>query len=104
MAKKPPSLPRWVRFTPTRWVSFTAALTGSSAIRQLALESGLEVVSIREPAFPLRGLGMRSFLRRLLIVLVRRTVYPFITNTLMSGGRPVLTPNLVFVLAKPGSG
>jgi ankyrin repeat protein len=32
MAKKPPSLPRWVRFTPTGWISITPALTASSPI------------------------------------------------------------------------
>lgn len=79
-------------------------MLGSSAVRQLALESGLDVVSIRQPAFPMRGLGPRVFLRRLPIVLTRRIVYPLVTNALMGGGRPVLTPNLVFVLAKPRSG
>lgn len=74
---------------------------GSSAIRQFARETGFEVVSVREPAFPLRGLGFRTFLRRLTVVAARRLSFPIITHAFMNGGRPVLTPNLVFVLVKP---
>lgn len=73
---------------------------GSSAVRQLALESGLDVVSIRQPAFPLRGLGSRVLIRRLLVVAARSVIYPIVTHALMGGGDPVLTPNLVFVLKR----
>lgn len=74
---------------------------GSSAVRQLAHEAGFEVVSVREPAFPLRGLGLRVFLRRLGVVAARRLLFPIITHAFMGGGQPVLTTNLVFVLVKP---
>lgn len=74
---------------------------GSSAVRQLACEAGFEVLSVREPAFPLRGLGPRAFLRRLAVAAARRLLFPIITHAFMNGGRPVLTPNLVFVLVKP---
>lgn len=73
---------------------------GSSAVRQLALESGLDVVSIRQPAFPMRGLGPRVFIRRLLVVAARSVIYPIVTHALMGGDDPVLTPNLVFVLKR----
>ena len=69
-------------------------------IRQLASQSGFVVKAIREPAFPIRGLGARVFIRRLAIVCARRIIYPLITQVLMGGGRPVLTPNLVCVLEK----
>ena len=75
-------------------------ILGSSAIRQLASQSGFVVKAIREPAFPIRGLGARVFIRRLAIVCARRIIYPLITQVLMGGGRPVLTPNLVCVLEK----
>jgi 2-polyprenyl-3-methyl-5-hydroxy-6-metoxy-1,4-benzoquinol methylase len=74
---------------------------GSSAIRQLVDKAGLDVVCVREPAMPLRGLGLRAFLRRLAVVTGRRVIYPIVTNVLMGGGRPILTPDLVFVLEKP---
>lgn len=73
---------------------------GGSAIRQLANEAGLAVLAIREPAFPLRGFGVRAFIRRLAVVSIRRLLYPLITLVFMGGGYPVLTPNLVFVLSK----
>ena len=76
-------------------------ILGSSAIRQLAEQSGFVVKAIREPAFPIRGLGVRVFIRRLSIVCARRLIYPLITQALMGGGQPVLTPNLVCVLEKP---
>lgn len=76
-------------------------ILGSSAVRQLAHEAGFEVVSVREPAFPLRGLGLRVFLRRLGVVAARRLLFPIITHAFMGGGQPVLTTNLVFVLVKP---
>lgn len=74
---------------------------GSSAVRQLARETGFEVASVREPAFPVQGLGLRVLLRRSAIVATRRLLFPIMTNVFMGGGRPVLTPNLVFVLVKP---
>lgn len=73
---------------------------GSSAIRQLAQEAGFAVLGVRQPAFPLRGLGPRVLIRRLLVVAARRVVYPIVTHALMGGGQPVLTPNLVFVLTR----
>jgi SAM-dependent methyltransferase len=73
---------------------------GSSAVRQLAQEASLEVVDIREPAFPLRGLGLATMSRRVMVLLARRLVYPIVTRAFMGGGRPVLTPNLVLVLRR----
>lgn len=75
-------------------------ILGSSAVRQLAGETDFNVVCIRQPAFPLRGLGPRVLIRRLLVVAARRVVYPIVTHALMGGGKPVLTPNLVFVLTR----
>lgn len=80
---------------------FTHQITfGSSAIRQLAVDAGFEVVTVRSPAFPLWGLGLVSCLRRTSIAASRAAVFPLITNLFMGGGSPVLTPNLFFVLRK----
>lgn len=74
---------------------------GSSTVAQLAAGAGFEVHSVREPAFPLRGLGWTTFLRRAAIQACRRIAYPLVTLMFMGGGQPVLTPNMVFVLVKP---
>lgn len=73
---------------------------GSEAVKQIALQVGLNVDQCREPAFPVRGLGIRSLVRRTLIAFVRRLGYLFIARVFMGGGSPVLTPNMVFVLRK----
>jgi SAM-dependent methyltransferase len=73
---------------------------GSSAVRQLAEAAGLEVICVREPTLPLWGLGLRAFVRRLGVVTLRKLVFPLVAQVLMGGGRPVLTPNLLFVLRK----
>lgn len=73
---------------------------GSSAIRQLATELGYELVQVREPAYPLRGAGPAAYLRRVLIVVTRSLVLRFIRTVLMGNREEVLTPNMVFVLAR----
>jgi SAM-dependent methyltransferase len=75
-------------------------ILGSSAIRQIATRSGFDVVSIEPAAFPVMGQGLRTFLRRSMVRIGRYLIYPIIKNVLMGGERPVLTPNLVFVLKK----
>ena len=74
---------------------------GSSMVRQLAAQAGFNVDGLREPTFPLRGMGVMKWLRRASVVACRRLAYPLIAQAFMGGGRPVLTPNLVFVLVKP---
>ena len=74
---------------------------GSSAIRQLAGWTGFNVAAVRPPVLPLRGGGAASFLRRMLVSTTRAVTYPVIAKVLMGGGRPVLTPDLLFVLLKP---
>lgn len=76
------------------------SVIGSSAIRQIATQTGFEVVSVRAPVFPLLGLGFGVLLRRIVVSVFRGIVYPLIKNVLMGGGSPVLTPNMVFLLRK----
>lgn len=55
----------------------------------------------REPAFPLRGFGLRAFLRRVIVASLRKPFFAIIQRAFMEGGRPVLTPNMVRVLERP---
>ena len=73
---------------------------GSSMIRQLADEAGFAVYCIREPAFPLKGNGLKAFLRRSVVRGIRRVAFPMLTSAFIGGGQPVLSPNMVFVLVK----
>lgn len=74
---------------------------GSSAILQVSRELKFYVEAIREPEFPILGLGIRCKVRRSLVRTTRRLVYPFINHLMMGGENPVLTPNLMFVLRWP---
>lgn len=74
---------------------------GSSAVRQIAMACGLEVLQIREPAFPVFGLGLRAALRRGLVRVARALAFPVLRSVFMGDGQAVLTPNMVFVLRKP---
>lgn len=75
-------------------------IIGSSMVHQIAKDAGFLIVSIRQPAFPLLGLGLKAFLRRLTVLVLRQSAFAFIKPIFMGGGEPVLTPNMVFVLKK----
>lgn len=77
------------------------SIIGSSAICQIAASCELEVVQIREPAFPVVGQGLKSFLRRGLVSMARALTFPAIRLIFLGNARAVLTPNMVFVLRKP---
>lgn len=74
---------------------------GSSAVSQIAMNTGWEVQAVRSPAFPIGGLGLIAGGRRLLVSAARHACHRFIALALMGGGSPVLTPNMVFVLRRP---
>jgi SAM-dependent methyltransferase len=76
---------------------------GSAAKTQLASETGFEFLQIREPAFPVRGLGPKTLARRVGVRIARRLAYPFISRALMANSGTILTPNMVFVLRKPSA-
>lgn len=73
-------------------------ILGSSAIEQLSDELGFEVVQIREPAYPVSGLGVISLARRVIVRGIRAIIHPLLASVLMGDRRFVLTPTLVFVL------
>ncbi len=73
---------------------------GSSAVRQLAAQSGFDVVEIGSPRLPLWGVGFRRALRRAVIVAAHKTIGSFINRAFHEGQPRVITPNLVFILRK----
>jgi SAM-dependent methyltransferase len=74
---------------------------GSHRIRHLAHSLGCELLQLRTPALPLCGLGVRTFLRRSLVLLAKAAVYPLVARLLMDDATAVVSPNLVFVMSKP---
>ncbi|MBV5323140.1 MAG: class I SAM-dependent methyltransferase [Ilumatobacteraceae bacterium] len=77
-------------------------LLGSSAVRQLALEAGLEICQVRSPILPVWGLGLRRAARRTAIRLIQVLVFPFIRHAFIGRGDAIITPNMVIVLKKMG--
>jgi SAM-dependent methyltransferase len=73
---------------------------GSSAVKQLASQSGFDVIEIASPKLPLSGVGFRRGLRRAAIVIAQKII-GLLINLIYHEGQPrVITPNLVFVLSK----
>lgn len=76
------------------------SILGSSAIRQLAELGGLSVAQIRSPVLPLRGIGLRRWLRRAPIVAARSLVTRLIRPTFHDNQPTVITANMLVVLRK----
>lgn len=73
---------------------------GSLMIRQLCMQAGLAIYQIRSPAFPIFGLGVKKFIRRLPILLVRKAVEKSI-NLIYNDNQPrVISPNMLVVIQK----
>ena len=73
---------------------------GSSAVLQIAIENGLDLVSVRSPAFPLLGQGIITFARRIFVLVIRSVIFLVIAYIFMGNSKVILTPNLLFVLQK----
>ncbi len=74
---------------------------GSGIVHQLAYAAGLDVAQIRSPAFPVFGLGLRRFCRRVPIVLIREFVSAIINVAFHDNQPKVITPNTLVVLRRP---
>jgi len=74
---------------------------GSSAIRQLASQTGFEVTDIGPPRLPIFGLGPVRAIRRIGIRFAQMTISRFINLVFHDGQPRVIVANLVFVLKKP---
>ena len=75
-------------------------MLGSSAVHQLALETGFRVSQIRSPVLPVLGLGPVRLLRRALLRAVQKPVFSLIRNLLMGNPAAVVSPNMLVVLRK----
>jgi 2-polyprenyl-3-methyl-5-hydroxy-6-metoxy-1,4-benzoquinol methylase len=74
---------------------------GSSAVRQLAEEVGLDVKQIRSPVLPVTGLGMLRGVRRTCVLLVQFIVFRFVGTVLMANSGAVVSPNMFVVFRRP---
>lgn len=74
---------------------------GSSAIHQLASQTGFEVMDVGPPQYPILGLGLVRAIRRGCIRLAQMIIARFINLVFHDGQPRVITANLVFVLRKP---
>lgn len=78
-------------------------LLGSMAIRQMADMLDMQVIAIKEPAFPVFGHGLAAALRRSGVSIVRSIVTRLINAAYHGNESMVLTPNLVAVLRHEGA-
>lgn len=76
-------------------------LLGSSAVKQLAGETGFEVLQQRAPAFPLMGFGLNRKLRRLIVYGLQTMVAWCVRSIIMGNSQAVISPNMLVVLGKP---
>ncbi|MEP7244807.1 MAG: methyltransferase domain-containing protein [Gammaproteobacteria bacterium] len=77
------------------------SLLGSSAVRRLAEEAGLDVSQIRSPVFPVTGSGARGALRRMSVLSARAIVFKFIRTVLMGNSGAIISPNMLVVFRRP---
>jgi SAM-dependent methyltransferase len=74
---------------------------GTSAIHQLAVRCGFEVLTVGPPMLPVRGVGLRRVIRRALLRAARSVTARFINAVFHDNQPRVITSNLVFVLRRP---
>jgi SAM-dependent methyltransferase len=75
-------------------------LLGSSALRQLAREAGLDVRQIRSPVLPMVGYGAGRVVRRTVVRMLQSMAFAFIRHILMANDGAVLSPNMIVVLTR----
>lgn len=73
-------------------------ILGSKAIHQIAIMTGLDVINIKNAAFPIFGMGIKTALRRAMITLLRHTAEITINATFNGNERLPIAPNLVAIL------
>ena len=74
---------------------------GTSAIKQVAMLHDFEFVHTLAPALPLFGLGLKRFLRRSILQLVRKMVALAINVAFHDAQPLIIDSNLIFALRKP---
>lgn len=76
---------------------------GTLAFQQLAVLGGLEVVTIRDSAFPVLGLGVVSSMVRFIIAIARALFSSMIRIVYFGNKSAVISPNLVAILRRSGT-
>lgn len=76
-------------------------LLGSGKLKQLAIASGFNLVEMRGARLPIKGLGIKTMVKRAGIVVVRRIVEAILRPVYYNNGRQVIAANAVCVLRKP---
>lgn len=76
------------------------SVIGSGKIRQLAALAHLHPLRIGPPAFPLWGLGLVTFFRRIPVAMARALMTKCINMLFHDNQRRVITPNMTVILRK----
>jgi len=72
-------------------------ILGSSAVRQLAAIIGFDLIQVRSPVLPLRGVGILRAFRRMGVLLAQEIVGKFISVVFQDNRHTVITANMIFV-------
>ena len=72
---------------------------GTGIIQQLCLTSGLKALRISGAFYPVRGVGFRRSIRRVVVVAGRKVAQPLIQGLFLDGKKRVLDSNMVVTLA-----
>ena len=74
------------------------SLIGTGIVEQIASITSFRAIQIREPAFPLAGIGLRRTVRRLAVLLVRHLMAAVVKLAFHDGNQLVITRNMIAVL------
>ena len=77
---------------------------GTGIVRQLAQQTGFEVLQIRAPVLPVLGVGPIRGLRRFAVLLLRNAVTTLINLTFHDAESLVVARNMLIVLQPRGEG
>lgn len=73
-------------------------LLGSKAFTQLAVLTGLKIVSTNDTALPILGLGVRKAIERTLVKIMRRLVALLIKIIFLGNKHAVISSNMIVIL------
>ncbi|MEM0988474.1 MAG: methyltransferase domain-containing protein [Pseudomonadota bacterium] len=71
---------------------------GRGAVFQFCIASGLTAAQIRHPVMPIRGLGLRRAIRRMMVCAGRWAVRNFVRKIFFDNAPRVVDPNMLIVL------
>lgn len=77
---------------------------GAGMVEQLSLAANLDIVQIRQPAFPVFGLGLGRAVRRVMVAATRSIIGAILRIAFFDNQPRVISPNMVIVLRRPVDG